>query len=178
MDLEEKWQRAVSETEILKFYRLHLSTQTATTLEYIFLGESQINIGDTVVRKGKVVVNHPLIVMPKNMPQFEGFDLEEELETDESSLRFFFMVRGIQFPSLKYNNEISTIEVVEHSIEKTTDSYLNELEKKEDLTTGLIVGPTDTWQLSILIYVTILINRAAPSDLEKFLNDLRRRLSD
>lgn len=176
MDLEEKWQKTLEETQIVRFYRYRLSNSEATTLPYIFLGASDINIGDTVVRKGKIVVDRPLILLPKNMPQFLGFDLDEDLQVDQDALRFFFMVRGIHFPSLKYKHEFSTIDVIEGSSKDNIVPFKSELEIKEDLSTGLIVGSADYWQLSILLYVTLVIGKSTPSDLGKFLDDMRHGL--
>ena len=38
------------------------------------------------------------------MPHFEGFDFEEGMRLNEDLLMSFLLVRGISFPSLKYNN--------------------------------------------------------------------------
>lgn len=90
MDLDEKWEKTLEETKVIQFYRHLLSNSEVTTLPYIFLGESLVNPGDTVVRKGKVLVDHPFLVLPENTPQFSGFEFEKNLETSESSLPFFF----------------------------------------------------------------------------------------
>ena len=176
MDFEEKYQKVIEETTICKCYRLKLSTRTSTTLPYIFLGASQINRGDTVVRKGKVAVESPLLIIPKNIPQFFGFDFEENLDIDDNNLISFFMLRGISFPSLKYTNEISTIEVEDKNPQEAISFYKDEIERKEDLQTGLIFGPVEYWQLSIIFYVNFLINRSARNDIDQYLRELRRRL--
>ena len=168
MNFEEKWQKTLEETRILRFFKHPLSFQEVTVLPYIFLGPSVMNLGDTVVRKGKVEVDKPFIFLPKNIPQFMGFNLEEELGADENLLRLFFMVRGINFPSLKYKHEISTVDVCEQEPEKALESYKRELERQEDLITGLVYGPTECWQLSVLFYVSLLISRSAPRDFEKY----------
>ena len=175
MDLDEKWEKTLEETKVIKFYRHLLSNTEATTLPYIFLGESLVNNGDTVVRKGKVLVDHPFLILPQNIPQFSGFEFEKNMETNESALPFFFMVRGISFPSLKYKHEFSTIEVLEKHPQDAIEYYKNEIEREEDLETGLVFGPADCWQLSVLIYVGLLAQNSAPDSLEKYLEELRRK---
>lgn len=175
MDLSEKWQRAVEETQILQAYPHLLAAENSTTLPYVFLAASEINPGDTVVRKGKVVVDRPLILLPKNNPQFSGFELEQEMETDEDHLSFFLMLRGIHFPSLKYHNEICTMDVFEGDVQKASDQFRFDFDKQDDHVTGLMIGPSCCWQFSVLLYVSTLINRSAASDLQRFLHDLRRR---
>lgn len=172
MDLEEKWQNALENTRIVRFYRYPLSYKDSTELPYIFLGSSIINEGDTVIRKGKVVVDRPMIVLPQNMPQFSGFSGEDEEPIDTENLRIFLMVRGIRFPSLKYKHEISTLDIMEKEAEKAIEECKRELEAKEDIGTGLIVGNPEHWQLSLLLYVALIINRSFPSDMQRFLGDL------
>ena len=175
MDFEEKWQEVIAKTQIHSFYKHRLSRYETTTLPYTFLGASLINHGDTVVRRGSVIVDKPLIFLPRDIPQFTGFELEEELGVDEDNLRFFFMIRGINFPSLKYKHEISSIDVLEKDPEEAISFYRNEIERKEDIETGLIFGPVETWQLSILFYVNILINRSTSKDLEHYLEEIKKR---
>ncbi len=175
MDLDEKWQKTLDETKIFKFYRHGLSNTETTSLPYIFLGESLVNKGDTVVRKGKVLVDHPFLILPQNVPQFSGFEMDEESGMNENTLPFFFMVRGIRFPSLKYKHEFSTIDVLEKYPQDAVEYYKNEIEREEDLETGLVLGPADCWQFSILFYVGILVQKSAPDSLEKYLEELRRR---
>lgn len=176
MDLEEKWQRTLEETKIVKFYHPHLASQEATDLPYIFIGASVVNVGDTVIRKGRVIVDRPMIVLPQNMPQFSGFEFEE-YGADAKDMQLFFMVRGINFPSLKYKHESSDIEVVSKEPEAVLDQYRNDLEKEEDFTTGLVYGPVECWQLSILVYIGMLINRSAAKDVERYLNELRKKFT-
>ena len=99
MNIEEMWDKARKRTEILRMRMLDLSTFDATRLPYIFLAESSVNPGDTVIRKGSVLIERPAIVMPGFSPQFSGFELEKDLRINEDALATFLLVRGIHFPS-------------------------------------------------------------------------------
>jgi hypothetical protein len=167
MDLEEKWNKALTQTEIIKFRLSYLSAFESTSLPYIFLAESSINLGDTVMRKGKILVHRPEIVLPEDMPQFKGFQLKQDYQVNADTLRMFFLVRGISFPSLKYEHEISKLDIYEGPLEKAKSYFKQELERTENIKTGLIIGPEDTWQLSLFIYVGLLIGKSIPSDLRK-----------
>jgi len=167
MDLEEKWNKALAQTEIVRSKVAYLSTFETTTLPYIFLAESTINLGDTVVRQGKILVHRPAIILPEDMPQFEGFEFEEDYQINADMVRMFLLVRGVSFPSLKYEHEISKLDIYEGPIEKARAYFKQMLENAEDTQTGLIIGPEDTWQFSLLIYVGLLIGKSAPSDLRK-----------
>ncbi len=176
MDLEERWNKAVKKTEIIRSRLGKLLTFEDTGLPYIFLAESSVNIGDTVVRRGKILAHKPLIVLPRNFPQFDGFDFEKDYHVNDDVVRTLLLMRGITFPSLKYSNEISTVEVHEQSLEKAKKYFSLGLEKKEDVQCGLIIGSEDAWQFSILIYVDILMTKSASNDINKLLDDFKKKM--
>jgi hypothetical protein len=173
MDLEEKWNKAIKCTEIIRSRVAYLSTFEATTIPYIFLAESTINLGDTVVRQGKIVVHKPAIVLPEDTPQFEGFEFEKDYKVNADMVRMFLFVRGVSFPSLKYEHEVSRLDIREGPLEKAKEYFKHELERTEDVQTGLILGSEDTWQFSLLIYVGLLIGKSLPSDLRKLLEKFK-----
>ncbi|MDI6786221.1 MAG: hypothetical protein QMD92_05870 [bacterium] len=175
MSLEESWERAVRETEVVRYRISSLQIFKTTEIPYIMLSESQVNVGDTVVRKGNVLVHEPLIILPKNYPIFEGFDFESNYHIDKSILGSFFLLRGITFPSLKYHHKTSNLDVFEGSLEKAVSDFKNQLERNEDVKTGLIVGPSEGWQFSVLIFVCSIVARSANKDVAKLLEDLKKR---
>ncbi len=174
MNLEEKWKKAVSKTEIIRARMTNLLTFESTVLSYVFLAESIVNPGDTVVRKGKIVAEKPLLLLPENFPQFEGFDFKKDLKANDNSVRTLFIMRGISFPSLKYQNVTSAIDISEGSLAKAIKESKEKLEKKEDLTTGLLIGPEDCWQLSLLLYIATLVSKSASSDIQKLLDKFKK----
>ena len=167
MDLEQKWEKALAQTEIVRFRVSYLSTFETTTIPYIFLAESTVNLGDTIVRRGRILVHKPAIILPEDMPQFEGFEFEKDYKVNADMVRMFLLVRGISFPSLKYEHEISKLDIYEGALEKAKSYFKQELERTEDIQTGLIIGVEDIWQFSLLIYVGLLIGKSLPSDLKR-----------
>ena len=167
MNLEDKWNKAITQTEIVRFRISYLSAFEATAIPYIFLAESTVNLGDTVLRQGKVLVHKPAIILPEDMPQFEGFEFEKDYQANADMVRMFLLVRGISFPSLKYEHEISKLDIYEGSLEKAKAYFKQRLERTENVETGLIIGPEDVWQLSLFIYIGLLIGKSLPSDLRK-----------
>ena len=175
MDIHEAWQKALKNTEIIRPRIEPLSRVGSTDLPYIFLAESSVNHGDTVIRKGEITVEKPAIILPSNLPHFEGFDSDEKNPWDENGVMQFFMVRGIRFPSMKYNNKTHSLDLLEGSLQKAVRGCLEDLQKKENLSTGLVLGPEDCWQFSILIFIAQQSSRQAEGDLkhlwEQFLRE-------
>lgn len=167
MDLEEKWNKALAKTEIVKFRISYLSTFETTAIPYIFLAESTVNLGDTVLRQGKILVHNPAIILPEDMPQFEGFEFEKDYQVNADMVRMFLLIRGISFPSLKYEHELSKLDIYEGSLKKAKAYFKQKLQRSEDVQTGLIIGPEEVWQFSLFIYVGLLIGKSLPSDLRR-----------
>jgi hypothetical protein len=165
MDIELLWEKAKAKTEVLRGRAKNLATFKRTDVPYVFLAESAVNEGHTVVRKGKVIVERPVILLSEDMPQFEGFDFEEDLHMRDEAVQMFLFMRGIRFPSLKYNNTVSKLDLSEEPLAKAAEKVKKKLEREENVNTALIIGPEDCWQLSILLYIASLVGRCARTDM-------------
>lgn len=173
MNLEEQWQKALKATELVRARVLPLSTFETTPLPYVFLGASGLNPADTVVRKGEIAVEKPAIVLPENFPQFEGFEFGGAAGAGHDFVTTFLLLRGIKFPSFKYHNTTETLDVYEGHISKAADYWKDKLSKMEDVRTGLVCGPEDAWQFSLLILVAHQVLRQADGDIRKLMEKYR-----
>ena len=174
MNIEEAWERALKYTEIIRPRVKPLDTFKTTHLPYIFLAESSVNLGDCVVRKGEVLVEKPSIMLPPDSPQLEGFDFKDVLRFQQDMIINFLLVRGIGFPSLKYNNKTYSLDIFEGRLSQAIEKYTHELQKEENVTSGLIIGPGDCWQFSVLIFVCMQILRSADNDIKGLMNKWNR----
>ncbi|MCG3175710.1 MAG: hypothetical protein MOGMAGMI_00643 [Candidatus Omnitrophica bacterium] len=169
--MQSAWQKAVDTTRLLRPRIQPLRTFESTKVPYIFLAPSSVNRGDTVVRKGEVVVEKPSIVLPMGLPQFEGFELEEGMALNEDLFKSFLLVRGVKLPSMKYHNTTGTLEVRDGSLDSAIAHYRNHLGRSEDTHTGLLAGEEDVWPLAVLILVCQQVARSAPGDLKNLLEE-------
>ena len=178
MDLQDIWEKALKRTEIVRPRVSPLSVFGPTHLPYIFLAESSVNLGDTVVRKGEVVVEKPSIILPQDFPQFEGFESEQMSAFNLDMLTSFLFVRGVRFPSLRYNNKTDSLDLREGRLQDAVTFYKCELEKQENLNSGLVLGPEDAWQFSILIFIGSQVMRQAEGDIKKLWEDYKKGKND
>jgi len=176
MDIQELWQKALKQTDIVRSRIKELSAFDITHMPYIFLSESTVNQGDTVVRRGKVDVAKPMLVLPEYSPQFEGFEFEDSFKLGEQMITNFLLVRGITFPSLKYNNTVSSLDVYEGKLKKAINDLLDMLQRREDVHRGLIVGPDDCWQFSVLLFICMAVSKSASSDIRKILDKFKKNI--
>jgi glutaredoxin len=175
MDIEQLWEKAQEKTEVIRGRVKALSTFGSTQVPYIFLGESAVNEGHTVVRQGKVIIEKPMILLPEDLPQFEGFDFEQDLDMEQGTVQMFLLMRGIRFPSLKYNNTVEKLDLEDLSLAKSVEKYKKELEREENVNTALVLGPEDCWQLSILLYMASLVGRCARNDIISLMEKFREK---
>jgi len=174
MNINEAWTKALKNTEIIRPRVQSLMTFSETVIPYVLLSESTINLGDTVVRMGEILVDKPSLILPPNNPQFSGFDFEKEGQFKENSLLNFLLIRGITLPSFKYNNRTSSLHVYEDNLNKAVEHFKDDLQKQENVSSGLIVGPEDCWQFSVLIYTCMQIARNADIDIQRLLKEFKK----
>ena len=175
MDIEKAWEHALRKTEIIRSRVRPLLATEATRVPYILLSESTINDGDTVVRKGEVIVEKPALIIPPNNPQFNGFEFGEDQSVDQNSLVNFLLVRGVSIPSLKYDNKTSFLDVYEGKLSKAIKDHKDDLLKAENVSTGLLACPEDVWQFSLLIFICSQIARNADMDIKRLIDEYRTK---
>lgn len=175
MNIQDYWEKALRHTEIVRPRVQPLSVYAATQLPYLFLAESAVNPGDSIVRKGEVLVEKPGIVLPSDAPQLQGFESEDKNAWNMEGMINFLFVRGIRFPSFKYNNKVRNLDVYEGKLKQAVDHHLNQLQEKENVSTGLVIGPEDCWQFSVLIFVASQVSRQAEGDMRRLLDDYWRQ---
>ena len=175
MDFQEAWEKALKQTEIVRRRISSLQTFDDTSVPYIFLSPSLINEGDTVVRKGEVVVQKPSLILPPNLPRFEGFEIKHEEGVDPGAVVNFLLVRGTSLPSLKYNNKTSSLDVFEGDVTRAVSHFANQLEREEDVRCGLITGLEDVWQFSLLIFICAQVAGNTDMDVRRLMDHYRRR---
>ena len=173
MDFHRKWEYALKTTEIIRARIKPLDALGTTPLPYVFLSEGDSR--STFVRKGRVDVAKPSLVLPSNHPQCEGFEMNPALKSDIDSLMEFFLVRGVRFPSMKYNNISDDISIHDGKLTQAIKYHQDLLERQENLTTGLIVGKEDGWQLSVLIFAGSQMIKSADGDIKRLLDEYHRK---
>ncbi|MDE2028680.1 MAG: hypothetical protein KGK03_07965 [Candidatus Omnitrophica bacterium] len=175
MDITSAWEKALQETEIIRSRIIGLQTFSETHVPYILLSPSSVNEGDTVVRSGEVLVHRPSLILPPHIPQLEGFAFEDGDSFKEDSMINFLLVRGITLPSMKYDNKISALDVFEGKIQDAIGVYGNRLQREENTATGLIRGPDDVWQFSLLIFVCSQIAKNSTVDIRRLLDEYHKK---
>lgn len=173
MDLEKNWEKALRYTEIIRPRIQPLGTFEATDVPYILLSEPLSDAGNTLVRKGSVLVEKPSLLLPANYPQLEGFELDPSKRGDADSFMNFLLVRGIRFPSLFYNNRTLSLSIHDGRLSEAAEHYRAELQREENVHAGLILGREDCWQFSVLIFTAGQILKSADGDIQRIIDQYK-----
>jgi len=175
MDVHSAWEKALRETNIIRSRITGLQTFGETQVPYILLSPSEVNEGDTVARTGQVLVHRPSLILPPNIPQLEGFNFDDKDSFQEDTMINFLMVRGISLPSMKYDNKIFSLNVFEGKIDDAIGFYGNQLQREENTSTGLICGPAQVWQFSLLIFICSQIAKNSSTDIRRLLDEYHEK---
>ena len=110
-----------------------------------------------------------------NSLNFE-FEDENELEKfDQNSFINFLIVRGISLPSLRYDNQTSSLDIYEGKLSAAVHHHQKILQQQENVQTGLMVGPEDCWQFSVLIFICSQIIKHTDQDIQRLLDEYHKK---
>ncbi len=169
----ESWHQALRETAVLRPRLKPLETFEATDLPYWLLTEVADHSSRTRVRRGRIEVAKPSLLLPPDSPQFEGFRAEGIPEPDWRLLSGFLLVRGVSFPSFKFSHVAAEGEILEENMKTAAGKCRDRLERTEDISTTLLVGPDANWLFSLLVFVALQAARSAEGDVRKILEQYR-----
>ncbi len=176
MDLTDMWQEAVRTTRIRRKRLASLETFEDTRLPYVLVSEHSRIESHSNVRQGMVDVAKPRLLLPDHHPQFEGFNFES-LKSDENSVTTLMYIRGVRFPSMKFKN-VQSHQVYDGTVEEAISQYGRDLARGEDVHTGLIQSREDVWPFALIFYVSLLISKNLPRDIERLLEEFREQPPD
>jgi len=175
MSIEELWNEALKKTEISRLPMKRLLTFGVSKFDYIFLAPSLVNEGDTVVRTGRMDIDQPMLVLPKHMPQFDGFSSDDGRGIKDAQLASFFYMRGLSLPALQYNNEQTTVDVFEGALAKAEKMYIEQIRNQENISTGIVIGANSSWQFSIILLACYMVDSHVDADVKALLEKIKRK---
>lgn len=109
-------------------------------LPYVCLGASIKSGSSTTQVRGKVQVSPRFIIRPSHLgPSYEEIFGEENVDQALSGRLFGFL--GFRDRPVECKSEFLEVQHLDASIERVLASTIDELEHKEDITTGVIITP-------------------------------------
>lgn len=161
-------------TEVIREYQRMLYTFGDMELPYVLVAEHDRLKDRAVVRKGLVLLRKPHVFVP---PYFGGPEFKEGFEhanTIPPEAAYLFRVMGLPY------SHITNRHIVEESLEygslkSVLEKFDREMEKQEDMETGLIRGIIEGADVSLMRYSVGLVIKSAPGNVAEFFEHMRRQ---
>lgn len=113
-------------------------------LPYVCLGPSFEPGFDTATVKGKVQVSQQLLIRPSHYaPRYEDVFGSDNVDMEISGRLFGFM--GFPKRPLEFKSEYLEIEHGHETVDVLLSRCLDELERREDITTGVLISPDNRY---------------------------------
>ncbi|MCL2706909.1 MAG: hypothetical protein FWE97_01905 [Dehalococcoidia bacterium] len=153
MNEEDRLLNAIGHTTVLRRPRQALATFGVTNISYYILSHpayAEQEIGETVVRTGRVIANRPHIVTPYYLSRLDGFSVDAR--------RYFsklIEVHGPDAPGVyyTYRNEHLNTDVVSDSIDKVIDRINAEIDERNDPLAAVIRGDDTLWDVALMKFI-------------------------
>ncbi len=152
---EEKIKYAVRRTEILRAPKQSLHSFGTTNIYYYLVTEpvySELvkNMGETVIREGRVIAERPRIVTPYYLSRLEGFSLEARRYFEALMREYGSNIQGLFYT---YKNEPKELTIVSDNLLSVVDKLNTEIDKRGDRLAAIIKGEDELWDVSILKFI-------------------------
>jgi len=113
-------------------------------LPYVCLGVSDERIAGTTQVKGKVQVSPRFVIRPADLePSYDEIFGGENVDKELSGRVFGFL--GFKGKPVECKSEHLEVRLLETHIEDAVSRTLDELERMEDITTGVIITPNSRY---------------------------------
>lgn len=169
-----KFEECWKATEVIREYQRMLFTFGDMEVPYVLVTEHSLFKDRAVIRKGVVMLQRPQILLP---PYYAGLQFQEGFEhADALPPEAAFLLRAMQLPYSKISNRLIANEYMEYGdLKSVLDKFERELESQDDTETGLIKGPPEGADISLMRYSLGLAVKSAPGNVKEFFEHLRRQ---
>ena len=170
MESERDWMRAIERTWVVRFPKQNLATFGSTNIAYYVVTEPIYQEPATdkqegVVRTGRVIAERPAVVTPTYAMNLQGF-------SPEAYEYFSHLAReaGPQSPGIlyRYKNQADKMEIVSGQPRDIAHRISNDLERREEKLSVVMVGVDELWDVALLKFVYEFTSSSAAHNVEEF----------
>ena len=160
-NLDEIWYAAKS-TQIVYMPPKLLETFGETRVQYLVAAEDLDNPAKVHLHDGVVTAERPRIITPQYYRQkvVENFGPDAQKFFDEvlaKDTTARFLQYGLKFSKQEYHTQVVTGDLREIAEQAAKDAQDNLHELR-----GVVIGMDDTWEISLLHFITQLVQRSLP----------------
>jgi hypothetical protein len=161
--MEEFFEKAIRNTEILKMPKCKISTFGTTNIDYYILSSSD---DKTRIRDGKVISRRPEIIRPAQISElFEGFEDFAEKYGEEL---FEAFGKDIKILNYKFKNQPNSTTESSSTISEVYEKLKEQLGESRHNMSAIIRADEATWQISIMKFIVEITLKSAGGNIMDF----------
>ena len=170
MENNKQFNRAIEHSLIVRFPKQRLATFGSTNIKYYVLTQPVYQNNDskekeTVIRIGRVISEKPKIITTQYAMNLEGFS--------KDAYEYFNQViteDGGNSPGIlySYRNEVGQTEIVHGLTNEVADRITNDLSKRQEEMSVVIIGQDSLWDISILKFIYEFTASSIADNLKQF----------
>jgi len=165
MEIDERVEYAIKNTEIIRAPKQKLATFGITNIKYYLVTEpvymDVVNSSkETVIRDGMVISERPKIVTPTYLTRLDGFGDNARGYIDKL-VRERPNAAGLYY---SYRNELSRVDIVSDSVDIVTTRLNRQLDEMDSPLTAIIKGVDELWDVSLLKFIAELTEQSVRSN--------------
>ena len=162
MEIDEKIQYAVENTQVIKSPKQRLATFGTTNIYYYLITELMDSAN--VVREGRVIAAKPKIVTPTYLINLEGFSIQAK--------RYFELIAE-KYPHesgifYSYRNEPKEMNIASESLPEIIEKISQKIDSHGDSLSAIVKGVEDMWDISLLKFTFELTRSSVNSNMAEF----------
>jgi len=158
VEVDEKIQYAMQNTQVLRSPRQTLATFGSTNIYYYIITELVVNTN--IVREGRVIAARPKIVTPAYLANLDGFSQQARRYIEIMAQKYPHEL-GIFY---SYKNEPREMNVVTESFSQVLDKINQQIENRGNPLSAIIKGVEELWDVSLLKFTYELTNNSIHSN--------------
>jgi hypothetical protein len=159
MEIDEKIQYAIENTEVVRPPKQSLATFGSTNIYYYLVTE--LMEGTNIVREGRVIAAKPKIVTPAYLINLEGFSNQAKRYIEMMAEKYPHEA-GIFY---SYKNEPKEMNIVSDPVGKIVDKIGQQIDSHGDPLTAIIKGVEDMWDVSLLKFTYELTSNSVHTNM-------------
>ena len=157
MDPEQAWKRAVEQSWVVRFPKVHLTTFGLTNIAYYVVTEPiytdvvpSSGRSEGVVRTGRVIAERPAIVTPTYAMNLQGFS-DEAFEYLQHAAQTY----GPNSPGIlyRYRNQEEKSDIVSGVPSEIAHNISDDLDRRNENLAVVMVGVDQLWDVALLKFI-------------------------
>jgi len=162
MEIDERIQYAVENTQVIKSPKQRLATFGTTNIYYYLITELMDSA--KIVREGRVIAAKPKIVTPTYLINLEGFS---------SQAKRYFELIAEKYPHesgifYSYKNEPKEMNIASESLPEVVEKISQQIDSHGDPLSAIVKGVEDMWDISLLKFTFELTRTSVNSNIAEF----------